>query len=495
MITMQQFYRMFGVLCALLASGARIDAAKSARPNVLFVVADDLRTNLGCYGDPAAKTPNLDRLAGRGLLFERAYAQQSLCNPSRASAMTGRRPDTLRVWDLRTHFRETIPDVVTLPQMFRASGYFAQAIGKVYHNGDTKIHGDPASWSVPETLGWGSHGRDLAQVPENTAPSAPLSVSRSESRDVADEAYLDGRVARSAIEALRGFATKRESFFLAVGFWKPHRPFNAPRRYWDMYRREDLPLAVPATAPADAPASAVESQHPDYVEAARDPAAAAELRHGYYACTSFLDAQVGRVVDELDRLGLAQNTIIVFWSDHGFQLGEHGSWGKTSCYEQDARVPLLIVPPGGLVVGKRTAALVELIDLYPTLAELAGLPVEAGLEGKSFAKLFTQPSADMKAVAFTQNPRPWNMRPGIVPPVADLMGCSARTANWRYTEWRTWDTGKVVGREFYDEHADPVEAYNLVADPTRAPDVKKMATLLARQFGEPDHPTKWIKSP
>ena len=214
MITMQQFYRMFGVLCALLASGARIDAAKPARPNVLFVVADDLRTNLGCYGDPAAKTPNLDRLAGRGLLFERAYAQQSLCNPSRASAMTGRRPDTLRVWDLRTHFRETIPDVVTLPQMFRASGYFAQAIGKVYHNGDTKIHGDPASWSVPETLGWGSHGRDLAQVPENTAPSAPLTVSRSESRDVADEAYLDGRVARSAIEALRGFATKRESFFL-----------------------------------------------------------------------------------------------------------------------------------------------------------------------------------------------------------------------------------------------------------------------------------------
>ncbi|MBM3852964.1 MAG: sulfatase, partial [Verrucomicrobia bacterium] len=283
-----------------------VDAAVARRPNVLFIASDDLRMNLGCLGDPVAKTPHLDRLARRGMLFERAYCQQALCNPSRASLLTGRRPDTLRVWNLPTHFRETMPDSVTLPQHFKQHGYFTRNVGKIFHNWRTKIQGDPVSWSVPAELHFASHATDVAVIDGGTPPPNLANVKGAEARDVPDEAYFDGRVAARAIDALREISRRAEPFFLAVGFWKPHTPFNPPKRYWDLYRRDEIPPVRNPDGPRDAPLLALKGAT-ELTPGTQE--GIAELRHGYYAATSYLDAQVGKVIAELDRLGLAGNTV------------------------------------------------------------------------------------------------------------------------------------------------------------------------------------------
>jgi len=469
-------------LPGLLGAGSLLAAV--ARPNVLFIVADDLRTNLGCYGDPVAHTPHLDGLAARGVLFERAYAQQTICNPSRSSVMTGKRPGTLRLWNLGTHFRDLVPDVVTLPQLFKQAGYFTRSIGKVNHNFTVKNDDDGPSWSVPAVLHWGSHGKDVAVMPAGVPVPPNLSdVHSTEMRAVPDEAYIDGRVAATAIAALQDLKQKGEPFFLAVGFWKPHRPFNPPKRYWDLYRPEDIPDPVPFTAASNVPALALESQLPDLVKAAAEsPEARRTLRWGYYAATSYLDAQVGRVVDELDRLGLGDNTIIVFWSDHGFMLGEHSMWGKTSCFELDARVPLIIVPPGGTHPATRTLALAELLDLYPTIAEMGGLTPPADLDGVSLCPAVADPFAVVQTAAFTEHPRPWAMTPPVSGSEADAMGYSVRDARHRYTEWREWKTGRTLGTEFYDHDTDPIENVNLAADPAAAATIERLRRRLEKQF-------------
>ena len=458
------------------------------RPNILFIAADDLRMNLGCYGDTVAQTPNLDRLARRSRIFGRAYCQQAICNPSRASLMTGLRPDTLRVWNLTTHFRETTPDVVTLPQHFMRHGYFARNIGKIYHNYRTKIEGDPASWSVPAQLHFGAHGKDRPQF-EGTLPPNGATVGNAEMRDVPDEAYVDGRASALAVAALRECSKKSEPFFLAVGFWKPHAPFNPPRRYWDLYQRLAIPPPSSLDPPKDTPAIALHPVNaatsiaalgPDFSPAER-ARITAEYRHGYYASTTYMDTQVGKVLDELERLDLADRTIVVFWSDHGYHLGEIGLWGKTTNFELDARVPLLISVPGMASRGVTSPALVELLDIYPTLVDLCGLPPVPGLEGVSLRPVLENPRATVKVAAFSQHPRPQH-----IGDTGKAMGYSLREDRYRYTEWREWTTGRVMATELYDHADDPDELRNLAVRPEGRAVIDLLAPRLEAQFPRRD---------
>jgi iduronate 2-sulfatase len=450
-----------GLLLALAPIGWWAEAAPVAdRPNVLFIAVDDLRNDLGCYGDDQVKSPHLDALAKRSRLFTRAYCQQAVCNPSRASLLTGLRPDHLRIWDLPTHLRSTTPTAVTLPQHFKNHGYFTQNIGKIFHNWRQKLHGDPDSWSVPAVMHYASHRADEPQVAE-PIPLSLASDPRCECRDVEDDAYFDGRVAGLAIEALRERQQAGTPFFLAVGFWKPHAPFNAPKKYWDLYRREDIQPPSPEAWPKDAPTIAWHDSREILGEPPRplSPEAILEMRHGYLANISYMDAQVGRVLKALDDLDLTRNTLVVFWSDHGYHLGEQTLWAKTSNFELDARVPLMIALPGSPQPGTATTALVELLDLYPTLSELCKLPIPAGLDGLSLVPVLEDPNRQVRSFAMTQHPRPayYSRAETSVP---EVMGYSIRTPEWRYTEWRDWKSGKTIAGELYDHRQEPHETQN-----------------------------------
>lgn len=458
--------RAIHLVAVVLAAFAFSAAAK---PNVLFLSADDLRV------EPLAKTPNLDRLAARARVFTNAHCQQAVCNPSRASVFTGRRPDTLKVWDLVTHFRDTAPDAVTLPQFFKSQGYTSIGIGKNFHNWLHGVRGDPASWSAPEEFHWGRHDIDKPQGEWKSAPNLAR-FPGNECREVPDDAYLDGRIAGRAIERLEELGRRGEPFFLSVGFWKPHRPFNAPKKYWDLYKREDIPTPDPSQWPEGTDRLA---WHPSPEirgwDRPRDLSGdeAIEMRHGYLAATSYLDAQVGRLLDALERLGLAEETIVVFWSDHGFHLGERELWGKSSNFELDTRVPLMIAAPDFPDPGAKAAAPVELLDLYPTLADLAGLPALEGTEGKSLRPLLDDPDASVKDAALSQFPRPAYFKGEPL-----HMGYSARGATHRYTEWRDWRSGEVRARELYDHRNDPRETRNLAADPAMASLANRLSALL-----------------
>ena len=450
------------------------------RPNVLFIAVDDMRVELGCYGQDHIRSPNIDRLARQGTLFERAYCQQAICNPSRASLLTGLRLDTLNIWDLPTHFRERRPNVVTLPQLFKNNGYHTQNIGKIFHNWrQDKYQGDPKSWSVPAVLHYNTHGADKAMV-DGKLPPDLTKVPRTEMRDVPDEAYFDGRIAQQAVAALQDL--KDERFFLAVGFWKPHAHFNAPKKYWDMYDASEITLAQNPAPPQGVPEIALHDAR-EIRRAFKDRPGgtptdddARVLRHGYYAAISYVDAQIGKVMDELDRLGLRENTIIVFWSDHGFHLGEHGLWAKTSNFELDARVPMIIATPEGKR-GQRTRALVELLDLYPTLVDLCGLDPPGDLEGVSLRAVLDDPTASVKNGALTQHCRPAYTAGGEDP---EAMGYSLRTDRYRYTQWRDFQTGKVIAEELYDHQHDPDETENVAGRKENADTIAE----LAEQLGE-----------
>ena len=439
-------------------------AGEAEKLNVLFIAADDLRADLRCMGNKEVLTPNLDALAARGRLFNRAYCQQAVCNPSRASLMTGRRPDTLKIWDLPTHFRRRLPDVVTLPQHFMKQGYFTQNIGKIYHNwGQNKERGDAPSWSVPAVMHYASHYHDTVRV----AGQKPGKISKNPKwfrEDVPDEAYFDGRVANLAIKALRERKEAARPFFLAVGFWKPHAPFNAPSKYWDLYNRSKLSRPANPEWPRGAPRIAWHNSREILGRGEQRKLSekdVMEMRHGYLAAITYFDAQLGKVLDELDRLGLRENTVVVFWSDHGFHLGEHSLWAKTSNFELDARVPMIISAPGMKKPGVKTDALAELVDLYPTLVELCGLPKAEGLDGKSLGPVLDDPAARVKKGACTQHPRP-----AYFSGSPEVMGRSVRTARYRYTEWRDFRTGKLVATELYDHDKDPLETVNISGAPS-----------------------------
>lgn len=482
-------------LLALVASALVVSTAHAA-PNVLFIMADDLRPELAGYGS-VALTPNIDRLTARGLQFDRAYCQQAVCNPSRSSMLTGRRPDTLGVWSNGLHFREHNPDVPTIPLWFKEHGYTTRCTGKIFHNWHTPVRGDPRSWSAPEFLHYANHGDDLPEVagpvPPNLATHSPRDYGRAplvECRDVPDEAYYDGRVAAEAVRVLGELAAAGRPFLLAVGFWKPHAPFTAPKRFWDLYDRDRLPVLDPRR-PAGAPELAFhdgrEVLGPPDRRRPLPPEAVAEMRHGYLAAVSFMDAQVGRVLDALEASGRAGDTIVVFVADHGYHLGEHGLWGKTSNFELDARVPLVIADPLAGRRGARTDALVELVDLFPTLVEACGLPAAPGTEGTSLVPLLRGTGGAVKPAAFTQHPRPayFDREPDGRP---RAMGVSVRTDEVRYTEWRDWTTGETLASELYAHPGDPAELANAVDDPSLAAARDRARRLLTARFPPTPHP-------
>jgi iduronate 2-sulfatase len=459
------------LLAASALAAAHAPQSPPRRLNVLLIMSDDLNNDVGTYGHPVVKTPNLDRLAGRGVRFDRAYNQYPLCSPSRTSMLTGLRPDTTRIYDLQTHFRTTIPDVLTLPQLFRRNGYVAARVGKIYHYGVPNQIGtsgldDPASWdTVANPRGI---DRDEEPVLTNLTPDRQLGSSLSFYASPApDEQHTDGKVAAETIALLEKH--KDRPFFIAAGFYRPHCPYIAPRKYFDKYPLDRI--AVPTYTPeqvAQVPPVAFWTRPPNWGvnEDGRRRAIQA-----YYASISFLDANVGRVLDALERLGLADNTIVVFASDHGYHLGELGQWMKQSLFERAARNPLIIAGPGvSRGVSPRT---VELLDIYPTLGELAGLSLPPGLQGQSLKPLLKDPKARWDRPAFTQV-----LRGG---PDGSVMGYSVRTEQWRYTEW---DDGKR-GVQLYDEANDPAELRNLASDPKRARGVAEMRELLRTMRATP----------
>jgi len=452
------------------------------RPNVLFIAIDDLRPAVGCYGDAVAVTPNIDRLARSGTVFHRAYCQQAVCSPSRLSLMTGRRPDTIRVWDLNTHFREALPNVVTLPQHFKNHGYHTQSLGKIYHGGG-KPSKDPPSWSLePEYDSVGAP--QVRYALQDNLQGKGLKRSAAEAADVPDNTYLDGIVCDTAVQTLGKLQQSDRPFFLAVGFRKPHLPFCAPQKYWDLYNRDKISLPVVGQNPDNAPELATRSwkELEGYTDIPKDGQISIdkvrELRHGYYACVSYVDALVGRLLDELAKLELAENTVVVLWGDHGFHLGEQGLWTKANNYELATRAPLIISVPGHHRPGAKSDALVEFVDVYPTLADICGLESPQGVEGISLKPLLKDPEQAWKRAVFSQYPRArsGSRHRGH----GAVMGYALRTHRYRYVEWRDWKSNQVVARELYDHRFDPDESYNLAAESKHATTVQELAEMLER---------------
>ncbi len=466
------FLKTAGAGAAALAAPrlARALGKPMDRPNVLFIPVDDLRPQLGCYGRPETLSPNLDRLAAGGIVFERAYCQVPVCGASRASLLTGVRPARRRFVDFKTRAEDDLPGARTLPQHFREAGYAAVGLGKVFHHlNDTADR----SWSEEPWHpkgGWGGRGYLLD---ENRALAEGNTRKRGcgpawEAADVEDRAYADGMLADRAVEAMRRLAKGDKPWFLAAGFFKPHLPFNAPKRYWDRYEHARIELAPNPYRPKNAPDAAMHSfgELRAYTNIPRngpiDEETARHLIHGYYACTSFHDAQVGRLLAELEELGLDDRTIVVLWGDHGWQLGEHGLWCKHANFQTSLGAPLVVRAPG-VAGGKRTRRLVEFLDIYPTLCELAGLEPPGHLEGTSFAPLLQAPDRAWKEAAFS---RYYN-------------GDSVKTDRYLYTEWRKEDGGEVYARMLYDHETDPAENVNLAERPEMADVVAAHAKRLA----------------
>jgi iduronate 2-sulfatase len=458
------------ILTAALVALALAAPAGAAQKklNVLFIAVDDMNNDLGCYGHPLVKSPNIDRLAARGVRFGHAYCQFPLCSPSRSSLLTGLRPDTTRVFDLQYHFRQGLPDVVTLPQMFMRNGYYVARVGKMYHYGNP---GDIGTCGLDDRVSWMERfnpaGRDkTALEPDimNYTPKRGLGSAMAFLADPTgtDLEHTDGKVATQTIQLLEQH--KDEPFFIGAGFYKPHCPWVTPKKYFDFYRMDQISLpGITTNTPHDYPPLALASTQP-WPYFGVTPDQARECKRAYYAAISFVDVQIGRLLDAVDRLGLRDNTIIVFWSDHGYHLGEHGLWFKQSCFEEAARVPLIISVPGLNTAGQSSPRLVELVDLYPTLADVAGLTPPPGLEGVSLRPLLINPAAEWQHPAFTQVQR------GRGP------GHSVRTERWRYTQW----DGGARGEELYDQQADPQELHNLAARPEYASTVAQMKSLLKR---------------
>ena len=445
------------------------DPAVSRRLNVLFIASDDLNNALGCYGHPLVKSPNIDRLARRGVRFDRAYNQFPLCSPSRVSLLTGLRPDTTRIYNLQTDFRKiAISNAVTLPQLFRQNDYFVARVGKIFHYGvpgqiGTSGLDDPKSWDKVVN----PRGRDKDEENKliNHTPKRGLGSSLSFlAAEGTDEEQTDGKAAFEAVRLLE--ENKDKPFFLAVGFYRPHCPYVAPRKYFNLYPLEKI--ALPKDPPDDfddIPDAALWTKPPNWD---LSDGQLREALQAYYASISFMDAQVGKLLDALDRLKLADNTVVVFWSDHGYLTGEHGQWMKMSLFEESARVPLLIAAPGGKGNGKSCDRTVELLDLYPTLAELCQLTPPKNLHGKSLVSLLNNPKARWNKPAYTQVTRGGERN--------QFMGYSVRTERWRYTEW---DGGRK-GAELYDHDNDPREHDNLASDPKYLKVLTEMKRLLAQ---------------
>ncbi|PHS04398.1 MAG: iduronate-2-sulfatase [Blastopirellula sp.] len=447
--------------------------AETKRPNVLFIVIDDLRNSVGAFGDSLAITPNIDALASRGTVFANAHCQIAICNPSRTSVMTGLRPNTTQVWGLNKHFRKDKPNVVTLPQYFKQNGYYTHSIGKIFH-GNGPPSTDPPSWSDAPQF---DHCTKLEQymLPKNRTGKK---AAASEKANCEDSDYIDGKVADAAIIKLRELKQSEQPFFLAVGFRKPHMPFSAPSKYWAMHNREQLAKPLNPNMPAGSPEIAAHTW-PEARGYTDIPAKGkisdekiAEFRHGYYAATTYMDAQLGRVLSELKSLGLDSNTVISLYGDHGFHLGEHNLWGKLTNYDIGTKAPLLFASPFQKDQGATIHQAVEFIDIYPTLVELCGLKKKVSLEGTSLAAVLDDKNIHVKDFAISQFPRPVSYN--FTKKLPQNMGYTIRDKQFRYTRWVEFKSGKLLAEELYDYSTDQVEFKNEIANAKYTPIVKRL---------------------
>ncbi len=491
---------LIAILLFSFQSTTTISAAD--RPNVLLILVDDLKPALGCYGDTTAKTPNLDRLAAQGLRFDLAFCNQAVCAPSRFTLLLGSHPTSTGLYGLGSELRKVIPDAVTMPQYFSKHGYRTESLGKIFHIGHGN-QGDPDSFQVPHfhdkvieyvdpaSTDGGQLTREEAyfaneklgqinSLPRGAAFEAPV--------DVPDEAYADGRVAVEACRRLQAAKARRNEsntpFFIAVGFARPHLPFSAPKRYWDLHDPQSLPAPATDSPPVNAPKVAGKTNgelinyKPVPQSGIVDQSLQRQLIHGYYASTSFVDAQIGKVVDQLRRLELDRNTIIILWGDHGYHLGDHGLWTKHTNYEQANRIPLFVIAPGITQPNSSTKQLAESVDVFPTLAELAGLPtpqVPQAIDGKSLVPVLRNPDARVRDHAYHIFPR-------------NKLGRAIRTERYRLVEWK--QVGKPAESaelELYDYQTDPAERTNIAAE---QPQIVNELRAMLNRYPQPVDPAK-----
>ena len=471
-------FSAFSLLILLIWSLAPPPQAPAAQPNVLFIAVDDLRPQLNSYGKKFMHTPRIDRLAQRGVLFERAYCMVPTCGASRAALMTGLRPSPNRFVNYLTWAERDAPGITTLNSQFKNHGYTTISLGKVFHHPEDSAQG----WSEPP---WRSRINDYQTRAANEEAAAEHRHKYPERKtvrglpfeaaDAEDEDYRDGQAASRAIEYLKRFSKEPEQpFFLAVGFHKPHLPFLAPKKYWDLYDFDKIDIPDNYWAPKDAPRIALHTSGELRNYASIPPEGpvgrptARRLIHGYYACVSFIDAQIGRLMDSLEQLGLADNTVVVLWGDHGWQLGEHGMWNKHSCFETSMHAPLIIAAPSAKTVrpGTRVSALTEFIDIYPTLTELAGIPAPKHLQGRSLVPLMMDPGAPWKEYAIGRY----------------RQGDTIRSDRYRFSEYANSD-GAVEARMLYDHRSDPAENSNVAEQPGQATNARELANQLRRRKG------------
>ena len=540
MKTSKYFFKIASIVITLLFL-APVSAQEKKKPNILFIAVDDLKPVLGCYGNTLIKTPNIDRLAKMGTVFMSNYCQQAVCGPTRASIMTGKRPDYTQVWDLKTKMRDINPDILSLPQYLISQGYSTQGIGKIYDNRCVDKKMDEPSWSVPfynyfkteekyyaketgmpilgayqaqETkelaIKFKKEGQDKGLKDKELDDFVSKSIKPSvECVGVPDNAYNDGANALRALEILEKLKSDTKPFFFAVGFSKPHLPFVAPKKYWDLYKREDMPVApfqekskngVEAAyhnageirAYTDIPPLLSFTDQKDFgLTLPIDKQQ--ELIHGYYAAVSYTDAQVGKLLDKLDALGLTENTIIILWGDHGWHLGDHNLWCKHTNFEQATRTPMIIAAPG--IAPSSTNAPTEFVDIFPTLCDLAGVSIPEILDGKSLMPIMNKSAKSIKEYSISQYPRSGNNteteRQGYAS--SKVMGYSLRDKRYRYTIWmnnnfrstQKFNSDFIIGTELYDYDKDPNETNNVADDKeykSVAKDLKsKMLAFLASQ--------------
>jgi arylsulfatase A-like enzyme len=505
-------WNLLAAILVLLSSCAspskEQENGKTKQPNILFIPVDDLRPEFGAYGNDYLITPNMDQLAEQGVTFTRTYCQEAVCNPSRASLLTGLRPDSIRVWDLQTEFRKTVPNVVTLPQYFKQNGYHTVGLGKAFHNNDP----DTISWSeVPQHLEGFPFDPDAVYLNDENLKIQKekiealkaagkstidpcghwyVKANATEIADADDDAYYDGAQTTEAIEILKRLKSEEKPFFLSVGYYRPHLPFNAPKKYWDMYNRDSIPLAENQFVPEGVPAYLIHGEAelrgysdshdlPLPSEEPWDEDRQREIKHGYYASVTYTDAQIGRLLKALDELGLAENTLVVLWGDHGWKLGEHNGWCKQTTYEIDTHVPMIFSGAGVKAKGEKSNALTEFVDIYPTLCDMASIEIPDYLQGTSVAPLLENPNLEWKSGAFSQFLLGRYGRTTTIP--FEQMGYAMRTDQFRYVEWYKWvddKKGDYLRTELYDHNIDPQENKNRAEDP----EYKKTIEELSKQL-------------
>ena len=506
-----------------MLSSIPLMAQQKNKPNVLFIAIDDLKPILGCYGNGLVKTPNIDRLAKMGTVFQSNYCQQAVCGPTRASVMTGMRPDYTKVWDLKTKMRDINPDIVTIPQYLISQGYATSGVGKIYHPSCVDKQFDKASWSVPYITAKASDYDKVTGEPAFKHYQSPVIKAKvvptvkgegkkakeddgesatgkpgpaTECLDLPDNAYEDGVSALIGKSQIIAFTKSKQPYFMAVGFHKPHLPFVAPKKYWDLYKREDMQMAEFQQHAANEVFLAYESSGelrnytdiPEFttltkaeLRAGLKPEKQKELIHGYYAAISYVDAQVGILLNTLDSLGTLNNTIVVLWGDHGWHLGDHDLWGKHTNFEQATRSPLIIAAPG--LKSGNSSSLTEHVDIFPTICDLAGVAIPTQLQGKSLEPLMENPKASVNQFAMSQYPRKLKKEEAtkLGYPDGNLMGYSLRDQRYRYTLWinnfnseQAFNKSKIYATELYDYDKDPLEKVNVANDPKYAAASKKM---------------------